>query len=631
MQKSPNPAPLVFRFLSELSSFVKGKIVVALILVSVMSSMRSNAQLYWDLIDTFPGGPKTCLTGLNDSILLVGTGQGIFRSGDGGKSWKHLLASSVVYSLYASDPGTVVAGGIGEIFYSLDKGISWHSVDLQSDYHVKGIVENSQGEFFAITGGMDPNEGYVGSGVLFSDGDLSTWETRNTGIPFPSPYGEIIAVDRQDRLYVGIADTYVTGSGGLYISDDKGLHWQQVPLKLPGHGAVRAENVISINITPDDSVIVSSSGVVLNYGYSANLVAHRNQVANGNSWRQLRMGSSLSWMDRLLNHIHYTSDGRWYVSLSGPEAIGGTYASDDHGATWIKKAKGLAVSPSGRYERQSYYEDSKGRLYMVQYLDERVYELAGVDRPEYTVGGFVKDTNGVGLEQVVVYGLGTAVFTDESGKFVLTVPETSSGILSFVRHRYTFSPAIEIVDLKRDSTGIEVTATYMGEECTISGLVKMLSGVPLKDISINGADEMITTDEEGRFNFVVPAGWSGTIVPVQYTYQFQPAQWEIVNCQRDSYMQVFEAIPVTGISDGSRLDADVYPNPSFSGAFELRIRGEDDVMISIWTLEGSKVHEQRVYSSYGWEDQWQAPSLGVYILKIQSQQAHRYFRIVAGR
>jgi hypothetical protein len=585
-------------------------------------------QQVWSLLENYPAGVKTCLAGLNDSILLTGTPNGIYRSGDYGKHWKRPLISSTVYNIHASESGKVLAGGIGKVFFSLDKGITWDSVDLKSEFIVKQFAETSQGEFFLITGILD-ERGFVGDGVFYNKGDLTHWQQRNQGLPFSSNYCGSIAIDRKDRLYLGVADNNASGESGLFISNDKGEHWQHIQMTIANLGTTHIENLWCINLTPEDSIIVSSNGGVSNYAYELNVIKHTNDIANTSEWKALHVWhTNMWWMDQMINKIYYSTNGEWYTSITGSSRVGGPYKSASKGTNWTQVGRGLGLAISNQYEQQFFHETVDGQLFMVQHLDERMYKLTGIERPYFTVSGYVKDVDGNGLNEVVAYGLGSAVFTNSDGKFALTVPQTSTGSLSFVKPDYRFLPKININNLSRDTSDIQVLAIAAGSY-VIKGTVKSLDNIPMPDVRIEGPPSTVTTDQLGNFAIQLPAGWSGSITPVSEGHEFVPAQWQIQDLLHDDLFQQFDAQLITSVSDNEEMLMDVFPNPSSNGLFTLAVKSVNDFSISIWSCSGIKLHETLIHSSCNWTGKWDAPGPGVYLMKIQTNKVSKYLRVIS--
>ncbi|MCU0368662.1 MAG: hypothetical protein MUF39_07505, partial [Cyclobacteriaceae bacterium] len=160
-----------------------------------LGSLTGFTQGFWLTTPDFPGGPKTAFVGLEDSLLFVGTANGIWKSENEGFSWAKKLTSSYIYSMYASSNGTIIAGGFGKLFFSYNKGTTWDSVSVSSALPIIKIVDNKDHEYFFISSGFTNEEGFVGNGVFYSNGDLKTWVQRNNGLPAHLRSGEHLAVD----------------------------------------------------------------------------------------------------------------------------------------------------------------------------------------------------------------------------------------------------------------------------------------------------------------------------------------------------------------------------------------------------------------------------------------------------
>ncbi|MEA2561582.1 MAG: hypothetical protein QOH06_3086 [Acidobacteriota bacterium] len=196
-------------------------------------------------------------------ILYVGTGQvttrwditqgnGIYRSGDGGKTWEHrgLGDSRHIGRLLVDprNPDVVLAAALGHyfgpggergIYRTTDGGATWErvlfvddrtgAVDLASDPSAPDVVFAS---FWQVRGYpwqsyFTPNVG-PGSGIWKSADGGRTWARLTKGLP-GEPLGRIgLAVapgSRGSRVYATID---AGPAPGLYRSDDAGASWQQV-------------------------------------------------------------------------------------------------------------------------------------------------------------------------------------------------------------------------------------------------------------------------------------------------------------------------------------------------------------------------------------------------------------------
>ena len=100
---------------------------------------------------------------------------GVFRSGDGGKTWlpiSRALPNDSIRGLISNDRGVYVATGRG-IFKSVDKGRQWMPLNKGlSNLSIQVLIEGEKGGFYAGTS----------SGVFRSDDDGLTWTAVSQGL-----------------------------------------------------------------------------------------------------------------------------------------------------------------------------------------------------------------------------------------------------------------------------------------------------------------------------------------------------------------------------------------------------------------------------------------------------------------
>ncbi|MDP9132221.1 MAG: hypothetical protein M3M98_03690 [Nitrospirota bacterium] len=100
---------------------------------------------------------------------------GVFRSGDGGKTWlpiSRALPNDSIRGLISNDRGVYVATGRG-IFKSVDKGRQWVPLNKGlSNLSIQVLIEGEKGGFYAGTS----------SGVFRSDDDGLTWTAVSQGL-----------------------------------------------------------------------------------------------------------------------------------------------------------------------------------------------------------------------------------------------------------------------------------------------------------------------------------------------------------------------------------------------------------------------------------------------------------------
>ncbi len=263
-------------------------------------------SLYWRCIGPFRGGRSCAVVGhpLRKNVFYFGaTGGGVWRSEDGGRSWKNISdgffgGSIGAIAISEYDPNVLYVGqgeqtlrgnvssGHG-LWKSLDGGKSWKHVGLPESRHIARIrihPRNPDWVYVAVLGDLfksseergvyrSKDGGKTWERILYVDADVgaadlildpnnprilyaSTWRVRRTPYSFSSggegsglwkstdggdhwvelsakpgmpqgPLGIIgIAVSpaNSDRLWAQVE----APEGGLFRSDDGGEHWQKV-------------------------------------------------------------------------------------------------------------------------------------------------------------------------------------------------------------------------------------------------------------------------------------------------------------------------------------------------------------------------------------------------------------------
>ncbi|MBV9775104.1 MAG: glycoside hydrolase [Gemmatimonadetes bacterium] len=202
-----------------------------------------------------PSDPGVIYVGSGEGLLRpdLSTGDGIYRSADGGKSWTHLgLRDGQQIPMLAvdpRDPNRVFAAVLGHpygpnpergIFRSTDGGRSWEKV-LYRGPDAGGmdvaIDPSDPRTVYAVLWAARQAPWEIGSswtlsasnGLFKSTDGGTTWRQLSGGLPGAEDgLGRIgIEVSRSDprRLYAILG---ARKGGGLYRSDDAGEHWARV-------------------------------------------------------------------------------------------------------------------------------------------------------------------------------------------------------------------------------------------------------------------------------------------------------------------------------------------------------------------------------------------------------------------
>jgi photosystem II stability/assembly factor-like uncharacterized protein len=196
-----------------------------------------------------PSDPNVVYVGTGEACIRgnISQGDGVYKSVDGGKTWKDVgLHDSRAIGRVIVDPkdaDVVYVAALGHpygpntergIFRTMDGGKTWDKVlykdentggiDVAFDPHNSHILFASLWEAHRTPWSL--SSGGPGSGLYRSNDGGTTWKMLNEhGLP-KGPYGRIgVAVSaNSDRVYALIE----AQEGGLYRSDDGGENWQLI-------------------------------------------------------------------------------------------------------------------------------------------------------------------------------------------------------------------------------------------------------------------------------------------------------------------------------------------------------------------------------------------------------------------
>ena len=196
-----------------------------------------------------PSDPNVVYVGTGEACIRgnISHGDGVYKSIDGGKTWKNIgLKDSRAIGrliIHPKNPDIVYVAALGHpfgpnpergIFRTLDGGKTWEKVlykdentggiDIAFDPHNPNILFASLWETRRMPWTL--TDGGPGSGLYRSSDAGATWKRlEEHGLP-KGPYGRIgVAVAaNSERVYALIE----ASEGGLYRSDDGGGEWQRV-------------------------------------------------------------------------------------------------------------------------------------------------------------------------------------------------------------------------------------------------------------------------------------------------------------------------------------------------------------------------------------------------------------------
>ncbi|MCG6957591.1 MAG: glycosyl hydrolase, partial [Gemmatimonadetes bacterium] len=196
--------------------------------------------------------PNVVYIGTGESAIRgnIMPGDGIYKSTDAGKTWKHIGFDKVdaisKIRVHPTNPDIVFAAVFGQysvpspdrgVYKSTDGGQTWRKVLFRNDS--TGAIDISIDRtnpdvmyaalWQAYRKEYKMSSGGVGSGLFKSTDGGETWKeiTRNPGLPQKGLVGRIgVAVSRanSNRVYALVEND----EGGLFKSDDGGATWEQM-------------------------------------------------------------------------------------------------------------------------------------------------------------------------------------------------------------------------------------------------------------------------------------------------------------------------------------------------------------------------------------------------------------------
>jgi photosystem II stability/assembly factor-like uncharacterized protein len=321
-----------------------------------------------------PSNPETLYVGSGEGLRRpdLSTGDGIYKSTDGGRTWQHLGLRNAqqIGSILIDprDPNHVFVAALGHpygpneergVFRSTDGGVTWQKV-LYKDENTGAIDlafdPTSSHTIYAVmwasrrppwtTGG---SYGAPGSGLYKSDDDGTTWRQLTKGLPEGRDLGRIglaIAPNDPKRMYAMVQSDQ---AGGVYRSEDAGESWQRVNAEERVYG--RGDDFAWVRIHPKDRDTIF--------------------VTNTSTYRS-------------------TDGGRSFTAIKG--APGG----DDYHAIWINPVtpevialasdQGVAISVNNGETWGSWYNQPTAQFYHVITDNQFPYWVYGGQQESGSVG-----------------------------------------------------------------------------------------------------------------------------------------------------------------------------------------------------------------------------------------------------
>jgi len=262
----------------------KQAVVLVAVVLFIFASMVSvfAVDLAWEDIGRGNLNLKTVLVETeNPQIIYIGSGQGIFKSEDGGESWRSILSSRgtnkgvnfLLFALY--DKNSLYAATGNGLYQSLNRGKSWNRL-----FRGKNYLEN---ECTALA--ISPSAIYLGTrGGLFVSKDKGRSWCKETGKLGNS---EILAIayNPNELNYI-----YVVCADGVFKTSDAGKNWERIFVAHPVENGDNGDEVIEDQDEPgrfSDIKYVTIDPNNLNCLYVATSKGVYRSQDKGKSWEML--------------------------------------------------------------------------------------------------------------------------------------------------------------------------------------------------------------------------------------------------------------------------------------------------------------------------------------------------------
>jgi|GEM_PF-5512599 len=476
---------------------------------------------------------------------------------------------------------------------------------------VFGTLGNSNGQFFDAAGVALDSSGNIyvadrGNSRIQKFSSSGTYSSKfGTGI---LNYPTDIAIDSSDNIYV--ADI---NNSAIHKFSKSGVYLNQIG--TPGTGIGQLYNPTGVAVDSSGNVYVADSNRIQKFALaSSNTLTITGMVSGGLS------GVTLSGVTMTLStggtattdaYGAYTLivNSGWSGTVT-PLKTGYTFSptsksytsislnktGQDYGAAtsyltisgWAKDSKNIGISgvtmmpstgnavttdASGYYTLLvssgwsgkvtpsktgfTFTPASKSYTSVTSIQPDQTYVAAMQAPTSYTITGTVKTLSGAVISGVTITpSSGTAVTTNTSGVYTLTVSSGWSGTVTPTKSGYTFTPASKsYTSVAANQTNQDYTSPYF----SISGTVKDSSGNLMSGVTVTASGGVsATTGSLGYYAFSTNSAWTGTITPTKAGYTFLPASRSYTAVTTDQVNQDYAASVAVALKADFNVNGNTY-------------------------------------------------------------------------
>ena len=265
----------------------------------LFGGLKSSAQdNFWEPVRGPYGLSLSSIVQSPNGQLLAAGSIGVFRSTDGGETWKRDPLEAYVSAMFVTKKSSILLDVHGDpSLKSVDGGLSWKRVQ---GGEIEPICSDKSGNIYGIQTSLN-------WAIWRSSDDGDSWQRIDTKTPHPSFYSGIS--DFRGDIYVGGWRCFVK-------STDNGITWKSLPKNQFGKNL---PDVSSLASTKDSCLwAVGSDGL-----FTMAPTAH--------SWKKVRTNLPQGLPHKLL----ITQKGSMVLWGYFEGRFYQVFRSIDHGRTWI--------------------------------------------------------------------------------------------------------------------------------------------------------------------------------------------------------------------------------------------------------------------------------------------------------
>lgn len=284
-----------------------------------------------------PSEPDTVWVGTGEANNRQSSswGDGVYKSGDGGKTWTHMGLKDTHHiariAIHPLNPNVLYVAAVGHlwdanpergVFKSTDGGKTWQkSLFINADTGVTDIAMDPQNPDTIYAAAYQRrrtafgfNGGGPGSALYRTVDGGATWTKLSNGLPKGEKGRMALDIYRRNPNIVYALVEAADGGTGIYRSEDKGENWTKMSSTNP-----RPMYFSQVRVDPNNDQRVWVLGVQMHYSEDG-----------GKTFRT-----------NLVNRIHVDFHAMWIDPSNSNNMLigcdGGIHYSRDRGRTWDAK------------------------------------------------------------------------------------------------------------------------------------------------------------------------------------------------------------------------------------------------------------------------------------------------------